>query len=94
MGFTPSEPCIVPLPLRGSRRPALTRGLLLVMKAAEGSKVGLCMVITRTNVIHIGRVFSAPLPVDGVSVRASESIAPQDALSEDAPVSRETTSPI
>ena len=84
---------IVPFPLSDLRRPALSRGLPLVMRPAEGSEVGLAMVITSNNVIHVGRILRAPLTLV-VNESAAKGVAPQDALSECCPVGRETTSPI
>ena len=86
-----TELVVVPPPLGDLRRPALSRGLLLVMRPAEGSKVGLSMVITSNNVIHVGRVFRATFTCVGVQVSAAKCIAPQDALTYATPVSRETT---
>ena len=88
--LTSTELLVVLSPLGDLRRPALSRGLLLVMRPAEGSKVGLAMVITSNNVIHVGRVIRTPLTRPRRQGGTPESIAPQDALSDLTPVSRET----
>lgn len=59
-----------------------------VMSPAERSEVGLSMVITGPDVIHVGRGARATLTV--FTVGAAKAVAPQDAHTELLPVSRET----
>lgn len=85
LGVLPALPLERLVPLSGR--------LLPVMPSAERGQVGLSMVITGQNVVHVGRRLRAT-NATFVTGGAAVAIAAQDALSEGVPVSREALPPI
>ena len=79
------EPAVVASPLGGAGRGSLPRGLALVMPPAERSEVGVSVVVTSDDVIHIRSALRAPLAV-GVLGGAAVPVAAQDADADAVPV--------
>ena len=87
------ESRVLPPPVGGSRRCPFSGGLLPVMPPTERGEVGVSVVVTVQNVVHVARRFCAPLPAV-IEVRAAKTVAPQNASADANPVSREATTPV
>jgi len=93
MLLRPAEAGTDSLPPRSESKGSLARGLGPVMKPAERSKVGLSMVITRHDVVHVCGEFLAALAVL-VAVGAAVSVSSQDAKSDLRPIRRQALTPV
>jgi len=88
-----AELLVLSAPVRCLRGSALGRGLALVMPTTERRQVGLAMVITSNNVIHVARRLRAPHTVL-IAVGALVAVSAEDPASNGLPVGRKARAPI